>query len=671
MKKKIFTLLAICVTAVSVAQAADSNMLPGKFSVSATKQVQFAKSNLYWDGSAFQFEANQTDYPTEWNTSHVGHFYWTTLTDYKSGNANYMPYTQTYYNGTRTNSDKFWCGEDNKLTVNGTSDLYVLSSAEWSYLISDRTNASNLYKYEVTVTNNGTSYSNCLVIAPDNYDFTTTPLASSYTLAELNAAGLVCLPLARDRSNYSISTKAKRAYYWTATVYPDTYNSGAYVMYFNNNATVRVQTYFRNAGCSIRLVKTVPPHVHSWATAWTSNDAAHWHACTAEDCPITDYSACGETAAAYGEHSYGSDKTQTAYYTCSVCGHEDATRKAEYHAHSWATTWSSNENGHWHACTNSGCPITDYSTCGLSGAAYSAHTYGSDKTQTAYYTCSVCGHVNSSKKAEYDAENIFDKEGKAVADWDTYHTANPSAIGYTENTNIDKENVFVKQSDNSYKTNKLVVTDGSDFVVPAAIQSANMTADVAEYTRDQSDHTWGTLCLPFDIKAGDGDYEYFELDNVSGSTMSFKQIADGTTIEAGTPVIVKLNGEATVTGNSVKVSGTSSQTAVTSWTLTGTLKALDCMPEGYFFNNDKFWYTDYAHYPADVQVPAYRAYFTTSSQNAPARFDIAVMNIAGEVTAIGTLDSEGNVQVEKYMENGRLYIHRNGHIFDVNGKVVK
>ena len=102
----------------------DPNLLTGAFSVSATKQVQFTKSNLYWDGSAFKFEENQTDYQTSYNASHVSHFYWTRLSDYQSGTADYMPYTETYSSSGGSTADKFWCSVDNPLTVEGTSDLY-------------------------------------------------------------------------------------------------------------------------------------------------------------------------------------------------------------------------------------------------------------------------------------------------------------------------------------------------------------------------------------------------------------------------------------------------------------------------------------------------------------------------------------------------------------------
>lgn len=61
------------------------------------------------------------------------------------------------------------------------------------------------------------------------------------------------------------------------------------------------------------------------------------------------------------------------------------------HSHTWATAWSSDANGHWHACTAEGCDITDYANCGETGAAYGAHVYTNDQD----ITCNTCGYTRS------------------------------------------------------------------------------------------------------------------------------------------------------------------------------------------------------------------------------------------------------------------------------------
>ena len=148
----------------------------------------------------------------------------------------------------------------------------------------------------------------------------------------------------------------------------------------------------------VQFPAAVPTHTHNYATAWTSDATNHWHACTADgDCTAPK---SGEAA-----HTYGSDVNATAYYTCSVCGYENATRKAEYkahqkpaHTHNYSTEWTSDETNHWHVCTADG-------TCTAPKKDEGAHAYGSDISATAYYTCSACGYEDSARKADYDAVN--------------------------------------------------------------------------------------------------------------------------------------------------------------------------------------------------------------------------------------------------------------------------
>lgn len=65
--------------------------------------------------------------------------------------------------------------------------------------------------------------------------------------------------------------------------------------------------------------------------------------------------------------------------------------KPAAHVHSWATAWSNNAAGHWHACTAQGCTITDYAACGETGAAYAAHIYDNDQDTT----CNTCGYTRT------------------------------------------------------------------------------------------------------------------------------------------------------------------------------------------------------------------------------------------------------------------------------------
>ena len=64
--------------------------------------------------------------------------------------------------------------------------------------------------------------------------------------------------------------------------------------------------------------RTETAHEHEFSTEWTKNETAHWHECTAEDCDIEDYAACGFEGAAYGTHVDANGD-----FRCDVCGYYD------------------------------------------------------------------------------------------------------------------------------------------------------------------------------------------------------------------------------------------------------------------------------------------------------------------------------------------------------------
>lgn len=230
----------------SVNVIVEDHIIAGDFSVSDSKKVHFSNSNLYWNGSAFHFEEFPTDYPTSWNASHVGNFYWTSSKDYLSGNVEYMPYAQSYSYSSRSTTDKFFCGEENPLTIEGVSGWFALSKTEWNYLISSRSNATKLHKYGVTVGDKN----NCLIIAPDNFS---EELKSSYTFEELHTLGLVCLPAAGYYTNPDYEHFEERGVYWSSS--PDSDSDYALSFPFDSNGIMTNYNWYRARGRSIRLVR--------------------------------------------------------------------------------------------------------------------------------------------------------------------------------------------------------------------------------------------------------------------------------------------------------------------------------------------------------------------------------------------------------------------------------
>ena len=231
----------------TIQSAAADVFLSGDFSVSATKKVKFTKGNLWCNSEAspvtWSFEESQTAYPATWDVSHVGLFYWT------KDIAN--SYGSSYSDGTCTTSDKFFADgsdADHMLTVEGKSNLYVLSNDEWTYLCYDRGYSDTYRKYGVTVG----STANCLVIAPDG---NTVAIQSSYDSEDDLPSGFVCLPPASRRYYNTIYTDSN-GYYWSSSPYG---SDASYANFLNFAATYIAPASYgqRLYGQSIRLVSTV------------------------------------------------------------------------------------------------------------------------------------------------------------------------------------------------------------------------------------------------------------------------------------------------------------------------------------------------------------------------------------------------------------------------------
>ncbi len=210
---------------VTVTAALPAGALKGVFSVSATKQVYFSQGNLYYDGNALNFEANQYATASSWDASHVSHFTWSSTAEAAVGDSN--------------SGENLFCDENNKVSVNGSEAIYyALSEDEWKYLF------SNHSKKWVTV--NGV---NGYVIAPD--DFTGT-LADTYADdAALAADNLVFLPAAGSRLGSDVYDVGGSGLYWSSTAY-DEY--GAYDVFFNSYNVNPGNFDYRTTGCSVRLV---------------------------------------------------------------------------------------------------------------------------------------------------------------------------------------------------------------------------------------------------------------------------------------------------------------------------------------------------------------------------------------------------------------------------------
>lgn len=136
--------------------------------------------------------------------------------------------------------------------------------------------------------------------------------------------------------------------------------------------------YENNASISLTITT---PHVHQWATEWTSDGTHHWHECTAEGCTLTAGTANSEKGG-YAEHNWTAANCTTAK-TCSICGKTEGSALGHDWAdatcttpktckrtgctatdgsplgHDWDTTvWMIGDDQHWHKCNRTGCAET-------------------------------------------------------------------------------------------------------------------------------------------------------------------------------------------------------------------------------------------------------------------------------------------------------------------------
>lgn len=134
--------------------------------------------------------------------------------------------------------------------------------------------------------------------------------------------------------------------------------------------------YENNASISLTITT---PHVHQWATEWTSDGTHHWHECTAEGCTLTAGTANSEKGG-YAEHNWTAANCTTAK-TCSICGKTEGSALGHDWAdatcttpktckrtgctatdgsplgHDWDTVWTIGDDQHWHKCNRTGCTV--------------------------------------------------------------------------------------------------------------------------------------------------------------------------------------------------------------------------------------------------------------------------------------------------------------------------
>ena len=249
--------------------------LSGVFTVEADgqgnpkKKVQFSKGNLYYNGTTFNFEANQYDTTPSSNGSrvenHISHFMWCA----DATNAMTLKYDDGW-----NKDETFFAGKN--FTVNGYSGWSTLTGTmqgEWYCLLYLRNTAYGSNRRYAAVKVNGMAG---LLIFPD--DFSSWPSGAGnepqtfntfsknwnerdYTIDQFNTLqnnGCVFLPAAGSRNGdngyANVSGAGSYGYYRSAS--PDG-NITAFNLFFSDGNVGSSQMNKRSLAMSVRLVTEV------------------------------------------------------------------------------------------------------------------------------------------------------------------------------------------------------------------------------------------------------------------------------------------------------------------------------------------------------------------------------------------------------------------------------
>ncbi len=239
-------------------------VLPGLFSVSATRQVRFSQGNLQYQASTntWRFAEHQYDYVGSDNRS-ISSTYsgWIDLFGWGTGSNQTLSSSYPEDYGTFVD----W-GSNAIINGGNTTNLWrTLTSAEWEYLLNTRPGASsklgsgniNGVGGLIILPDSWTLPSECsfasgfAIINPYHYpDWK----HNSYTLAQwaqMEAAGAVFLPAAGRRKGTDFDNVGFHGYYWSSTPYS---KNDAYHMYFSSYNLIASINCSRSYGYPIRPV---------------------------------------------------------------------------------------------------------------------------------------------------------------------------------------------------------------------------------------------------------------------------------------------------------------------------------------------------------------------------------------------------------------------------------
>ena len=244
--------------------------LPGVFSISVANRVAFSRGNLQYKASTdtWRFAEHQYDMVGTANAN-ISETYdgWIDLFGFgTSGLGSHYPYLAStsdldYIRSSISGRNYDW-GLYNAISNGGDSVgiFRTLSGEEWSYILTERDNASNLRALATVCDMPG------LILLPDEWgevdgvpitittsDFTT----NNFTAGEwslLESVGAVFLPACGYRNGHDVSSIGSFGQYWSST-YSGGTSYGARQLKFSTSSLSSTATSSISEGSSVRLVR--------------------------------------------------------------------------------------------------------------------------------------------------------------------------------------------------------------------------------------------------------------------------------------------------------------------------------------------------------------------------------------------------------------------------------
>ena len=230
-------------------------------------------------------------------------------------------------------------------------------------------------------------------------------------------------------------------------------------------------------------------------------------------------------------------------------------------------------------------------------------------------------------------------------------------------------------------TDNLVLDDNKDFVAyePFAAKAASYSRTINAGT------TWGTLCLPFEVSLANQNFRAFKLLSADEGTETVELEEIKTSIEAGTPVIIKMNDGATKLdftvankeiANEVKTAETANGNYQLQGLYTQKVFSKDADNNCYIVKGAKLMNpakllgeTSTAH----VGSKPFRAYMVDNSSAHATGARMFSISVGGSTTAIEQLETTADSKAEYYDLQGRRLqdLQKGVNIVKRGGKTMK